>query len=229
MNLKTTHQDGEWNPKYYGVAVGLFCGLYMITMAIVPKLFSLEGFIFSVGIITFPLCCILTDLMTEVYGFNRARRAIWTVLCCNILFAVFTYGATLIPAAAIWPHEDAFDTIFSVSPRLALAGNCAWLAGEFVNSFIVSKMKVQHQARHMGIRFIASTVVGQFLDTLVFYAIAFIGIIPLKELAILVLSGWAFKIIYEIIALPLSVPAANWLKRREGIEHFDDRETLSVI
>jgi uncharacterized PurR-regulated membrane protein YhhQ (DUF165 family) len=86
MNLKTTHQDGEWNPKYYGVAVSLFCGLYMITMAIVPKLFSLEGFIFSVGIITFPLCCILTDLMTEVYGFNRARRAIWTVLCCNILF-----------------------------------------------------------------------------------------------------------------------------------------------
>lgn len=81
----------------------------------------------------------------------------------------------------------------------------------------------------MGVRFIASTVVGQFLDTLVFYAIAFIGIIPLKELAILVLSGWAFKIIYEIIALPLSVPAANWLKRREGIEHFDDRETLSVI
>lgn len=125
MTLTVTHRDDDWNPKYYGVAVGLFCGLYMITMAIVPKLFSLHGFIFSVGIITFPLCCILTDLMTEVYGFNRTRKAIWTVLCCNVLFACFTYIATLIPAADIWPHDDAFKTVFEGSFRVALAGNCA--------------------------------------------------------------------------------------------------------
>ena len=226
--LRVTNHDYEWHPKYYGVIVGLFCGLYMITTAIVPKLVDFGGIVLSAGIITFPLCCIITDLMTEVYGFNRTRQAIWTVLVCTVLFALFSYIAIQLPAASFWPHQDAFAVIFGSVPRIVVAGCLAWLAGEFLNSYVMSKMKIFQKAKNPAARFIRSTVVGQFADTLVFYSIAFLGTMPGEVLVKMMLVSWGIKIAYEVVALPLSVPIASVVKRLEGIEHFD-RQKISLV
>ena len=226
--LRVTSHDYEWHPKHYGVITGLFCGLYMITMTLTPKLIVLYGFIFPAGIITFPLCCIITDLLTEVYGFNRTRKAVWTVLVCVILFGAFTQLAILLPPADFWPHQEGFKGIFSTSLRLSAAGCLAWVVGELSNSFVLAKMKILQKAKNMPARFIGSTVVGQCLDTLAFCLIAFSGTMPWKDFAILVLSAWGFKVLYEIVALPLSIPVTKWVKQLEGIEHFD-RQKVSVI
>lgn len=229
MTLKITHADNEWCPKYYAPIVGIFCALYMITGALVPKLIDIYGFILPAAIITFPLCCIITDLLTEVYGFNRTRQAVWTVLVCNILFAIFMTIGTQLPAASLWPHNDAFKAIYAMAPRIAAAGCLAWLAGEFVNSYIVSKMKIAQQSKNMPVRFVVSTIFGQFIDSAVFFTVAFVGVMPVKEVIGLILTTWLFKLGYEILALPLSVPITRKVKQWEGVEHFDDRQKISVI
>jgi uncharacterized integral membrane protein (TIGR00697 family) len=228
MTLRVTARDSEWSPKYFAVVVGLFCGLYVTTNALNAKFIDIAGIILPVGILTFPICAIITDLLTEVYGFNRARQAIWTVLACTVLHALFaTIGMHLQPAA-FWHHQDAYEIMFATSWRIALAGCCAWIAGEFLNSFVVSRMKIMQGPNSMGVRFIGSTVVGQFADTLIFASIAFSGTMPWRDFGILILSVWGVKIAYEILALPLSLPITRWLKRREGVEHFD-RQHISVV
>lgn len=176
------------------------------------------------AIILFPICCIITDLLTEVYGFNRTRQAVWTVLACNVIFAVAAWIAVQLPAASFWPHQDAFAAIFSQTPRIVLAGSCAWVAGELVNTYVMSRMKIAQQAKGMPARFIVSTVVGQLVDSSVFCVIAFLGTMPLMVLLKLVLTAWVFKVGYEIVALPLSVPIARAIKRAEGVEHFDHQK-----
>jgi uncharacterized integral membrane protein (TIGR00697 family) len=224
LNLKITTHDNEWQPTYFAAMTGLFCGLYMITMAMNAKLIDVYGFILPVGIVTFPLCAIITDILTEVYGFNRARQAIWTVLVCTVLFAAFTQLAILLPAASFWTGQSGYAAIFGTSLRLAAAGCAAWVAGEFSNSFIMSKMKILQNARLMPVRFIGSTIVGQFFDTLVFGTVAFAGTMPVNKFIGLIVSIWLIKIAYEIVVLPLSVPITNWIKRLEGVEHFDRQE-----
>ena len=227
-HLRVTGNDGEWSPKYYGVIVGLFCGLYMISIAIGSKLIDVHGLVLPAGIIIFPFCCIITDILTEIYGFNRTRQAVWTALLCTVLFATFTQLAIALPPAGFWPNQQAFESVFATSLRLAAAGCFAWVAGEFSNSFIMSKMKIFQGAKNMPLRFVGSTVIGQFLDTIVFVTIAFAGTMPWPQFFLMMLTGWAVKVLYEIVALPVSIPVANFIKRLEGVEHFD-RQKLSLV
>ncbi len=227
-HLKITNSDREWQPKYFAAIVGIFCGLYVTTNAMNSKLIEVAGIVLPAGILAFPVCCIITDLMTEIYGFNRTRQAIWTVLACTLLYALFTTVAIYLPAPPFWQNQASYEAIFGTSWRMALAGCTAWLAGEFLNSFIVSKMKILQNAKHMGLRFIGSTAAGQFADTIVFASIAFLGTMPFAAFCKLVVSVWIVKVLYEVVALPLSIPVTNWMKRLEGVEHFD-RQDISVI
>lgn len=226
--LRVANHDYEWHPKYYGVIVGLFCGMYVITNAIAGKMVDIHGLIFTAGNLTFPICAILTDMLTEIYGFNRTRQAIWTTLVCTILFATITQLAITLPPASFWPNQDSFAAIFATAPRIAFAGCVAWLVGEFLNSYVMSKMKIFQNAKHISFRFIGSTVVAQLADTLVFALIAFFGTMPIGAFVNMVIIAWVFKVSYEIVVLPLSVPITNKMKRMEGIEHFD-RQKISLI
>jgi queuosine precursor transporter len=226
--LRITHQDHEWQPRYYGVMVGLFCGLYVITNVLNPKMVDFGWFVLPAGILVFPLCAIITDLLTEVYGFNRTRQAVWTALVCTVLYAAFTQLAIILPAAAFWPHQDAFATLFAASPRIALAGCLAWLAGELLNSYVMAKMKIWQNAKNPALRFFASTVVGQAADSAVFMTIAFIGTMPFGQFLLMTLTAWLFKIAYEVLAIPASVPMAAKLKALEGVEHYD-HQALTVF
>lgn len=226
--MRITNHDYEWHPKYFAILTGLMCGLYMITAALNPKIITIFGLALPAGILTFPLCCIITDLLTEIYGFNRARQAVWTTMVCTGLFAGFTQLALFWPPADFWPHQEAYATIFSTSWRIALAGILAWYFGEIVNAYVVSRMKVLQQAKQMGTRFIGSTVVGQFVDTAIFALVAFYGVFSNADLLTLFLSGWLFKVGYEIVALPITIPVTKYVKRLEGVEHFD-RQKLSLV
>ncbi len=226
--LRITGNDAEWSPKYYGPIVGLFCALYMMTQALTAKMFTIGIITTSASIIIFPLCCIITDILTEVYGFNRARRALWTVLVCTFLFAFFSQIVLWLPSASFWSDQEAFEKVFAIGPRIAVAGACAWMAGELINSLVMSKMKITQNARGTAIRFISSTIVGQAIDTAIFFTIAFAGTMAAPQLLQIAFTSWCIKVGYEIIMLPLSVPAAKWAKRLEGVEHFD-RQKISAI
>ncbi|MGD9650233.1 MAG: queuosine precursor transporter [Dongiaceae bacterium] len=228
MSLRVTSHDYEWHPKYFGVIVGLFCALYMITGVAVLKMVDFGPFILPAAIITFPLCCIITDLLTEVYGFNRTRQAVWTALVCTFLFAVFTQITIYLPPADFWPHQEAFAAIFKATPRIALAGMLAWVVGEFSNTYVMSKMKIAQNAKNMSVRFVASTAVGQFFDSLVFFSVAFAGTLPWDVFFKIMITGWLAKVAYEAVSLPISIPVTKWVKRLEGVEHFD-KQKLSLV
>jgi uncharacterized integral membrane protein (TIGR00697 family) len=225
-SLKTTHHDSDWQPKHYAVLVGLFSGLYVTAAAIGSKVVDLWGLQFPAGLLVFPICCIITDLLSEIYGFNRARKAIYTVLATTILFAVFTQIAIIMPYPIEWENQGAFATIFANTPRIVLAGCLAWVAGELLNSFVISRLKISQKAKHVSVRFIASTAVGQSADSIVFCFVAFIGVMPFDMIIKLIITATLFKIIYEVIALPVSISITNWLKQLEGVEHFDDKQTI---
>ena len=219
--MRITTQETEWSPKYLVFISTLFCGLYMITIALNTKSIDLFGWYVPAGLLTFLICAIITDILTEVYGFNRARRAIYGTLICAIMFALLSNIAIQLPPAPFYQNQQAFENIFSQTPRIALAGCAAWIAGEIANSVIIAKMKVRQEAKHMSVRFIASTAVGQLLDSTVFCLIAFSGVMPWSAIFWLIVGGTAFKIGYEIVALPLSITLTKQMKRIEGVEHFD--------
>ncbi len=120
--LKITNHDYEWSPKYYGIVAGLFVAVYMATLAIGNKFFVVGGIAITAGLLTFPLCTILSDILTEIYGFNRTRLVIWTSMASGILFTAFVQLAVILPPAAFWPHQDAFAATFATTWRLALGG-----------------------------------------------------------------------------------------------------------
>lgn len=227
-SLRITSHDYEWHPKFFGVVCGLFCGLYMISIALGSKLIDVHGLILPAGIVVFPICCILTDVLTEIYGFNRTRQAIWTALVCTMLFAALSQLAVALPPAQGWEHQAAFESLFSQSARIAVAGAMAWCVGEFSNTFVMSRMKVLQKASYMPVRFVLSTFVGQGLDTTVFTLVAFAGLVEWGTLGVMILSGWFAKVAYEIVALPLTIPITHRIKRLEGVEHFD-RQKLRLL
>lgn len=202
--------------------------MYMITQAIAPKIIDIQGFYMTVALITFPICTIMADISTEVYGFNRTRKMIWTVLICGILFGVFTQLAVAIPSADFWQGQDSFASTFQLRMRLTIAGLVAWLVGELCNSFIMSKMKIMQNGKNTSYRFIGSTAVGQFFDTLCFYPIAFLGTMSLENLLSIMIVAWFAKIMFEVLALPISIPLTKKLKHLEGVEHFD-KQKISAI
>lgn len=226
--MQISHNDKDWSPRHYGVVAGLFCGIYMITIALNTKMIDLYGWFVPCGLLTFPICAILTDILTEVYGFNRARKAIWTALICALLFAVLGWIAIQIPPAPFYQNQAAFEAIFSQAPRIALAGCAAWIVGEIANSIVVSKMKIAHQGKNMSLRFIASTAVGQTFDSLVFCTIAFAGTLPMADFMSLFLGGTLFKIAYEVVFLPVSVPMTKLIKKSENVDHFDHQK-LEIV
>ena len=212
-------QKGNW--RYYDVAVALFVASLLTANIIAVKLIQLGPLVLPAGVVIFPVSYILGDVLTEVYGYRWARRAIWLGFLGNLI-AVFAIGlAGLLPAPVFWPNQGAYDIILGFTPRLLLASFCAYLVGEFANSTILAKMKIWTQGRHLWARTISSTIVGQGLDSLVFILIAFGGLMAGPALVTAILSQWLFKSLYEALATPLTYLVVNRLKRVEGVDAYD--------
>ena len=212
------------NYKYLVLISGLFSATLLISNTLDTKIFMLGDLALPAGIILFPLAYLFGDVLTEVYGYAIARRVIWTGLASLVLMLVSYEVARELPAASFWANQEAFDTVFGHIPRIVAASIAAYLCGEFVNSYIVARMKVAMEGARTWLRLLLSTIAGQFIDTLVFVLIAFLGVFGLADLVSLILSAWAVKVGWEVLAMPITLRVVSFLKKAEE-EDFYDAET----
>lgn len=207
--------------KYLLPITAIFTATLLVANTLDVKIFSFFGLDLPAGIIIFPLAYLADDMLTEVYGFAVSRRVIWSGLAALAIMVGGYEIARILPGASFWHDQTAFDTTLAQVPRIVLASVIAYFFGEFANSFVVAKLKVWMSGRFMAVRFVASTVVGQFVDTSLFVLIAFTGTFAPNELLQVVISAWLVKSGWEFIALPFTVPFVRWLKRAENEDYFD--------
>ena len=209
--------------RYYDLIAGLFVAVLLISNVAASKLVEFFGFPFDGGTLLFPLSYIFGDILTEVYGYARARRVIWLGFVGNILAALTFAVVAALPAATVWPHQEAFQTILGVVPRIVLASMIAYLAGKFSNSYILAKLKLKTRGRLLWLRTIGSTLVGEGIDTLIFVVIAFGGTIPAHDLYLMIAFNYMFKCGTEIAFTPVTYLVVNFLKRAEGVDVYDTK------
>jgi queuosine precursor transporter len=169
----------------------------------------------------FPVTYILGDVLTEVYGFKRARKAIWIGFACNLFAAAAIYLGQALPSNPDWHDQASYDAILGTQFRILGASFTAYLFGEFANSTVLAKMKIWTEGKYLWTRTIGSTVVGQALDSSIFCTLAFYGLMPNNVLLGLIVFQWIFKVCYETAATPLTYVVVNYLKRHEGVDFYD--------
>lgn len=202
----------------------LFVTVLLTSNLIAVKLVAFGPLTLPAAVIVFPLSYLFGDVLTEVYGYGAARRVIWLGFGCNLIFVLFVLAAGALPGAAgAWDSsaQSAYARILGFTPRLLAASFLAYVAGEFLNSFVMARLKIATQGRWLWTRTIASTLLGQGVDSAIFITGAFTGILPFNLLVRTILYQWAFKTAYEVVATPLTYALVNSLKRHERQDPFD--------
>ncbi len=228
----TNPQPPQRSYRYYELVMAGFITVYLCSNLIGPAKaaavqlpFSLpwigETFVFGAGVLFFPLSYVFGDILTEVYGYARARRVIWAGFGAMLFAAVMSAVVVALPPAAGWPNQAAYETVFGSTARIIGASIIAYFCGEFVNSFVLAKMKIAASGAKMGWRFVVSTVFGEGVDSLLFYPLAFGGIWSTELILKVMAAQWALKVIVEIIMLPITIRIVRALKRAEGEDYFD--------
>ncbi|NIJ06630.1 hypothetical protein FHS31_000212 [Sphingomonas vulcanisoli] len=184
---------------------------------------------FGAGILFFPLSYLLGDVLTEVYGYARARRCIWAGLGAMLFMAFMSFVVVALPPAPTWTGQAAYEQVFGQVPRIVFASIVAFWIGEFANSFVLARMKVWTGGRMLWTRTIGSTVVAEGIDSLVFYPLAFLGAVGWTSGLVVqvLLTQWALKVAWEVLLTPVTYAVVGFLKRREGIDVFDERTNFS--
>lgn len=201
------------------ILTALFVTCLITANVIAVKVVSFGFVIVPAAIFVFPFSYIFGDVLTEVYGYSWARRVIWLGFLANLIFVVFAWIGQILPAAPFWDGQAAYERILGYTPRLLGASFCGYLAGEFVNSFVMAKMKIMSKGRWLWSRTISSTVAGQGLDTAVFIVLAFVGTPVFTPL--LILYHWLGKVLIEVVATPLTYVVVNYLKKKESLDTYD--------
>lgn len=183
----------------------------------------------TAGLIVFPISYIINDCIAEVWGFKKARLIIWCGFAMNFLTIGFARLAILLPAAPFWAGEESFNFVFGLAPRIALASLIAFLVGSFLNAYIMSKMKIATQGKHFSLRAIVSTLVGESADSLLFFPIAFGGLIPAYELLTMMGIQACLKSLYEVIILPVTVRVVKYIKKTDQTDVYDRGISYNII
>ena len=181
------------------------------------------------GLIIFPVSYIINDCVCEVWGYSKARLLIWTGFLMNFFFVAVCGICDAIPGAPWWDNDAGFHAIFGLAPRIALASFAAFLAGSFINAFVMSRMKVMSNGKRFSARAITSTVLGERADSLIFFPLAFYGVIPTAALPELMLWQVILKTAYEIVVLPLTIRVVKWVKRHEKEDVYDVDVNYSIF
>ncbi|MBO4905553.1 MAG: queuosine precursor transporter [Bacteroidaceae bacterium] len=198
-----------------------FCVCLILANILATKQIEFGFLNLTTGVLVFPISYVVNDCITEVWGYQRAKLIIWTGFVMNFMFVLLAYLADLIPGAPYWQNAEGFHALFGLAPRVALASFAAFLVGSFLNAYVMSRMKLRHKGRHFSARAIASTVVGELADSLVFFPIALGGIVPTQNLGLMVVSQVVVKTLYEVLCLPLTIRAVHWLKTHEQMDAYD--------
>jgi queuosine precursor transporter len=207
--------------RWFILLTAIFITSLVTANIIAVKLISIFGYVLPAAIIVFPISYIAGDVLTEVYGYAKARQVIWLGFLCNLITVVAVWCGQMLPAAPFWHGQEAYELILGYTPRLLAASFAAYLVGEFANSLVLAKMKIATKGRWLWTRTIGSTIVGQGLDSLVFISLAFLGAVPLSSLGAIIVTQWLAKSCYEATATPLTYVVVNFLKRGEGIDVYD--------
>jgi uncharacterized integral membrane protein (TIGR00697 family) len=207
--------------RYYDLFVHAFVVVLLVSNLVGQKITAIGPFRISGAQVFFPITYIFGDIFTEVYGYGASRRAIWIGFFASAALVAMGMFTVWLPPAPGWENQQAFETIFGFVPRMVAASLAAFWAGEFANSFVLSKMKLLTQGRYLWTRTIGSTAAGQLVDTAVLMVLAFGGTQPWSTIVNLIFSGYLGKVLYEAAATPLTYAVVNFLKRREGIDIFD--------
>jgi len=216
----------------------LFVATLITSNIVAVKIVVILGLVLPAAVILFPVTYIIGDVLTEVYGYARARQVIWTGFFCNLVAVIAIWIAGLLPSAPFWnanvynlpsESETAYRAILGFTPRLLIASFIAYLAGEFLNSIVLARLKVKTRGRFLWVRTITSTIIGQGADSAIFISVAFISVLPGGALATTIISQWLFKVGYEALATPLTYLVVNALKRAEGIDYFDRETKFRIV
>jgi uncharacterized integral membrane protein (TIGR00697 family) len=178
---------------------------------------------FGAGILFFPVSYVIDDVLTEVYGYARARRAIWAGFAALLFMAIMEWTVVHLPVAPGWTGQAAYERVFGSGWRIILASMTAFFAGEFLNSFVMAKMKIWSEGRKLWARFWGSTVVGEGADSLIFYPLAFYGMAdwPVSTLSEVMISQFVLKVSWEVLLTPVTYAVVGWLKRKEAMDVYD--------
>ncbi len=213
--------------RYLDTLTIAFVVILLVSNLVGPKICRFEPLLVSGAQLLFPVTYICGDVFTEVYGYAASRRAIWLGFFGMGLLAVMGEVAVLLPPSPGWHNQQAFVTVFGLVPRFAIASLVAYWAGEFTNSYTMAKMKLWTGGRHLWTRTVSSTVTGQLVDTMVVILIAFWGVETPRHLLVMMGSAYGFKVVYEVVATPLTYLVVGWLKRAEGTDAFDEGTNFS--
>jgi uncharacterized integral membrane protein (TIGR00697 family) len=214
----------EADLKLLTVLTGIFVTVLVLVPSAASKFVAVGRFNLSGATLVFPISYIFNDVLTEVYGYARSRRIIWTGLACQVLAALTYWLVGVWPPAPFWHNQPAYDLILGAAPRITLASLTAYLCGEFANSVVLSKMKYRHTGQRgmkQGWRFVVSTIVGEAIDSFVFMSVGFLGVLATTDVITTMISIYVAKVLYEIVSLPVSVKLANWIKLVEGVDKID--------
>ncbi len=208
--------------RAFDVVMAAFVAILLLSNLIgAAKLSTLGGFTFGAGILFFPIGYVIGDVLTEVYGYAHARRCIWVGFAALIFMAFMSWVVVSLPPAAGWTGQEAYESVFGQVPRIVLASIVAFWAGEFVNSFVLARMKIMTAGKYLWTRTIGSTVFGQAVDSLIFYPLAFYGVWSTNQVLTVMLTNWALKVSWEAVLTPVTYMVVGWLKRHEGVDIFD--------
>ncbi len=209
--------------RSFDVVMAAFVTVLLLSNIIgASKLATLSGFTFGAGIMFFPLSYVLGDVLTEVYGYARARRCVWVGFSALIFMAFMAFVVVHLPPAQGWGGQAAYEAVFADLWRLALASITAFWVGELANSFVLARMKVITQGRMLWARTIGSTVVGQAFDSLIFYPLAFYGVWSNAQILTVMITNWLLKVTWEAVLTPVTYKVVGALKRHEGLDVYDE-------
>ncbi|MBW8753564.1 MAG: queuosine precursor transporter [Sphingomonadales bacterium] len=235
--------------RYFDYMMAAFVSILLLSNLIgAAKLTSVRGVTFGAGILFFPISYVLGDVLTEVYGYANARRCVWTGFFALLFMALMSFVVVAMPPLAGWQCAASaapmfgevlkthtageicqwtYESVFGSTWRIVLASITAFWAGEFVNSFVLARMKVLTKGRFLWTRTVSSTVFGQAVDSAIFYPLAFFGVWATGDVVAVLFTNWAMKVAWEVLLTPVTYAVVGWLKRREGVDVFDTDTNFS--
>lgn len=221
--------------RYYDFVMAAFVTILLLSNVIgagkraVIDLPWIGAWPFGAGILFFPVSYVIGDVLTEVYGYARARRCIWAGFGAMLFMVFMSAVVVALPPDKGWTGQAAYESVFGQVPRIVLASICAFWVGEFANSFVLARMKIWTRGRMLWTRTIGSTIVGQAFDSLIFYPLAFYGAPdwPVEAMLMVMISQFLLKVSWEVLLTPLTYLVVGWLKRREGVDVYDEGTDFS--
>ncbi|MCH5327932.1 MAG: queuosine precursor transporter [Coprobacter sp.] len=207
----------------------LFCVCLILSNILEVKMIQIGPVTATAGLIVFPISYIINDCIAEVWGYRKARLIIWAGFAMNFLAVAFIQLAILLPPAEFWDGQQGFADVFISTPRIAIASLTAFLAGSFLNAYIMSKMKIASQGKQFSLRAIVSTLVGESADSLIFFPVAFAGTVPLQALFALIVTQAILKSAYEVVILPVTIRVIRYIKKIDGSDVYDNNISYNIL